>query len=107
EVRRQLDLVASVGLHTPDERLRFRYTPGDARRLRERLQAAGVAPGQPYLVVHPGASAPSRRWPPDRYGRAADAIARARGCAVVYTGSAHERATIDLALAVMHAPAAC
>lgn len=107
EVRRQLDLVASVGLHAPDERLLFRYTPSDARRMRERLQAAGVEPGQPYVVVHPGASAPSRRWPPERFGLAAEAIARARGCAIVFTGSADERATIDLARAEMRTPAAC
>ncbi|MCO8449653.1 glycosyltransferase family 9 protein, partial [Burkholderia cenocepacia] len=47
-----------------------------------------------WLVVHPGASAASRRWPAERFGEAAAAVAPLfDGIAV--TGSADERALVD------------
>ena len=47
-------------------------------------------------IVHPGAKAPARRWPTDRFAAVARALTAA-GHRVVVTGSAAER---DLALAV-------
>ncbi|RZI56496.1 MAG: glycosyl transferase [Rubrivivax sp.] len=74
EVRRQLDLVASVGCRTQDERLRFTLRERDRRVVRAVLREAGLAEGRPYVLFHPGASAPSRRYPADRLGEAADRI---------------------------------
>jgi len=45
-------------------------------------------------VVHPGASSPARRWPPDRWAGVAAAERRA-GRTVVVTGSAAERPLAD------------
>ena len=50
-------------------------------------QLAGV---DEYLVVHPGASVPSRRWPAERFAEAVAALAE-RGMRVVVTGSPAER----------------
>lgn len=101
EVARQLALVLSVGASVADDRLRITTSPADVARARARRAGIGLAPADPYVVVHPGASAPSRRWPPERFGAAADAIARATGCAIVFTGGADEAALIDVARAAM------
>lgn len=91
EVRRQLDLVAAVGARTDDERLSLRV-PATARvRARRALTAAGVPPGRPWVVVHPGASAPARRYPPEQFAAVARGLIRRLGVAVVLTGSASER----------------
>jgi len=37
--------------------------PDAVRAAREKLQALGVGDGQPYAVIHPGASHPSKQWP--------------------------------------------
>lgn len=71
EVRRQLDLVARVGLHTADERLRFALRDEDVDAAGRLLQAADVDPERPYVLVHPGASAASRRYPAAAYGAVA------------------------------------
>ena len=60
EVQRQLDLVASVGMHAADERLSFRPRDEDEPKAVAKLRAAGVDLGEPWMVVHPGASAASR-----------------------------------------------
>lgn len=105
EVRRQLDLVASVGFAADDERLRFVLKPEDVRRVGDRLYGAGVEPQRPLVVVHPGASAASRRYPPERFGIAAQRIAEQAGAAVVFTGSADEAPIIEAARAAMRSPA--
>jgi lipopolysaccharide heptosyltransferase II len=93
EVRRQLDLVASVGCATADERLRLRV-PDEARdRVRRQLAALGLAHGR-WVLLHPGATAASRRYPPELFAEAARAIAETTGRAIVWSGSAAERGLI-------------
>jgi lipopolysaccharide heptosyltransferase II len=76
EVQRQLDLVAAVGMRTADERLRFRLREEDVAAAHAALAAAGVDPARPYVLVHPGASAASRRYPAAAFGTAAALLRR-------------------------------
>ena len=73
EVARQLALVASVGFTTGDTRLRFRVRDSDRAATRERLR--GLAIDGPYAVVHPGASAASRRYPVESFAAALRQVA--------------------------------
>jgi ADP-heptose:LPS heptosyltransferase len=98
EVRRQLDLVASVGWRTSDERLRFSLRQQDIECVEKR-----VGPGA-TVVVHVGASAPSRRWPAERFGQAAERIARESGARIVFTGSTSEAPLIASAQSAMSRP---
>lgn len=97
EVERQLALVAAVGLQPADEHLVFELATGDIEQCRQRLADAGLDPAWRYFVVHPGATAASRRYPAERFGVAAESIALRTGCVAVYTGSANEQALIDAA----------
>jgi lipopolysaccharide heptosyltransferase II len=97
EVERQLALVAHVGCTTADDRLRFRLRRSDSAAIAPRLAADGVDVSRPYVVVHPGASAPSRRWPAERFGRAASLICGELGLPVVLTGGADEHDLIETA----------
>jgi ADP-heptose:LPS heptosyltransferase len=90
EVARQLDLVRSVGFHADDERMQFRYPAADVLAMRRKFVQAGGDLLRPYVVVHPGATAESRRWPAERFGVAAQSVADATGCQVVFTGGAGE-----------------
>jgi ADP-heptose:LPS heptosyltransferase len=88
EVRRQLDLVAAIGATVEDERLSVRVPPGAARAIRELLGVIGVRRGDRWAVVHPGASAPSRRYPIEAFTRVIRALQSAAGPgAVPFTGS--------------------
>lgn len=72
EVRRQLDLVASIGAHSDDIRLSFRVSPAERATLREKLHHEGVteqggagsacmpAPRPRRGVIPPGSW--SRHW---------------------------------------------
>jgi lipopolysaccharide heptosyltransferase II len=94
EVQRQLDLVAALGYRTEDTRLSVRIPPGDQAQVRERLAAAGLRAGR-WVVIHPGASAASRRYPPEHFAAAARLILARQPLQIVFTGSAGERELID------------
>ncbi|WP_374672882.1 glycosyltransferase family 9 protein [Ideonella sp.] len=106
EVQRQLDLVAHLGGPRPaDTRLRLHLRPCDHAAAAAACAAAGLAAGRPYLLVHPGATAASRRWPARRFGEAAERIAQAGALDVVFTGGPGEQPLIDEARAAMRRPA--
>jgi ADP-heptose:LPS heptosyltransferase len=83
EVERNLSVVAASGYPLP---------PGDSARLMihsppksQSLKGLGR-----YVVVHPGASVPARRWSPLRCAALVDELVR-RGHRVVVTGKVSER----------------
>lgn len=95
EVQRQLDLVATVGCHTRDERLSFRVAASDLAWVLHRLQGLGVDPSRPWILLHPGASAPSRRYPPRHWTCAAQELKRRLACPLVFSGDPHEVELVD------------
>ncbi|HEY9068260.1 MAG TPA: glycosyltransferase family 9 protein, partial [Burkholderiaceae bacterium] len=101
EVQRQLDLVHSVGFETRECRLTFACHGTEASSMQRKLHDAGAQRGRPYVVVHPGSSAASRRYPAERFGRAAARVARATGAQIVYAGGAGEQPQVDSARAAM------
>jgi len=102
ETRRQLDLAAAVGCHTRNERLSLSVPSDAAAHVRARLHALGIRPGDAWIALHPGATAPSRRYPSSSYADAARRIAARTGCTIVVTGDASERALADTVVRENH-----
>ena len=94
EVRRQLDLVAAVGCRTGNERLSFDVS----REARAAIERLGLK--KPLVVVHPGASAASRRYPVESYAQALDML----GSEVVFTGDAAEVELVESLRARLSVP---
>lgn len=90
EVRRQLDLVASVGATAKDERLHFSVRTGDIDHVRALLASHGIEKGRQWIALHPGASAASRRYPAQHWVSAATGLAQRLGWPLVFTGAADE-----------------
>lgn len=95
EARRQLDLVETIGATADDERLSF-AVPDRARGNVDRmLHEEGIDPTKPWTVVHPGATAPSRRYPPDSFAEVTRQLASTEGWQVVFTGTASEQPLVS------------
>jgi lipopolysaccharide heptosyltransferase II len=91
EVERQLDLVGAVGWGASDRRLRLDVPAAAAAEVERRLRALGLdGRGARWAVVHPGASAPSRRYPLERFGTVVRTLAGRHGWRFVLTGSRGE-----------------
>jgi lipopolysaccharide heptosyltransferase II len=95
EVRRHLDLVASVGFHTPQQGLSFSVQRRARVAMQEMLRAIGADGTMPLIVAHPGASAPSRRYPAPSFARALDLALDELGGVVIFTGSGGETDLIE------------
>ena len=95
EVRRQLDLVASIGCKTEDERLSLQVTQLAQRHVLHILSTIGVDLAQPWVVIHPGATAASRRYPPESFASAARQLVVDADFQVVFTGTEPERQLIE------------
>jgi lipopolysaccharide heptosyltransferase II len=91
EVRRQLDLVATVGPRTDDERLSLHVLEQAAEAARRILGERGVDTERPWAVLHPGSTAASRRYPADLYSEAVRRLVAEHGWQMVLTGSEAER----------------
>lgn len=95
EVRRQLDLVASISATTTNERLSMRVERSDRVRLLAKLAQSGLDASRPWVLVHPGATAQSRRYPPEHFAAAARLIYERLRMPIVFGGTADERALVE------------
>jgi lipopolysaccharide heptosyltransferase II len=95
EVRRQLDLVAQAGARATNTRLSFALNESDLAKVAQRLAAAGIALGQPWILLHPGASAASRRYPAEHWAHVIRQLAERLGWPLVLTGGVGETPLVD------------
>ena len=86
EVQRHLDLVATRGWVSPDTRLALTVPES----VRSAVTARGLPTGR-WCVVHPGSTAPSRRWPADYFCAVVTRLTQTHGWRVIVTGDASER----------------
>ncbi len=100
EIHRQTRLLELLGLPLDGDHLELAVGTDDRRRARALV---GPERSLSYACLHPGASRPGRRWPPERFAAVGDALAR-RGIAVVVTGSAAEAAITAQVAAAMTEP---
>lgn len=95
EVRRQLDLAAHVGCKPSSTRMSFSVRAADGDTVSSRLHALGIGERQPWIALHPGASAASHRYPPAHWMEVIRQLDARVGCPMVLTGSADEQTLVD------------
>ncbi len=88
EAMRLLRLVEFLGLPAQGDHLDFPLGDEDYRAL-EQIEGAEELRSGEYVCLHPGASVPERRWPPEWFAAVGTALAR-HGLRLVLTGSAGE-----------------
>src|SRR6266545_6270363 len=103
QVERNLRLVESLGFVARDRRLEVAIPDLAHAVARNLLLGLGIDPCEPYVLIHPGASAQARRYPPERSGDVARLLGE-RGWQVLVTGVERERALIETVM--QRAPAA-
>jgi lipopolysaccharide heptosyltransferase II len=103
EVQRQLDLVAHIGCHTQNTRLSLSVPKHAMAWAQQRLRALGIDAGDVWMLIHPGATAPSRRYPPELWAQAARRLALEHGCPIVFAGAESEAELVRAIQADMRA----
>jgi len=91
QVERNLRLIENVGFGVEDRSLSV-HVPNEARgTAAELLEARGIAPGAPYVLLNPWASAQARTYPTDRFALAARLLSEGTGWPVVVSGTEADR----------------
>lgn len=91
EVRRQLDLVATINCRTDNEQMSLKV-PGNANsRIFHLLHELGIDLERPLVVIHPGATATSRRYPPEGFTEVARRLILDANFQVIFTGAESEQ----------------
>ena len=103
EVQRQLDLVASIGCQVEDTRLNLLIPPDALPTVEQILRELGINQSRPWVVIHPGATALSRRYPPESFAVVAQMLAR-KHIGVIFTGTEPERELVESIRAQMQTP---
>lgn len=95
EVQRQLDLVAAVGGRTSRAQLSFAVRDTDRDWARGMLDACDIDSAGRWILIHPGCSAASRRYPPTQWAQATASLTGRLGYPVAFSGSESEAALVD------------
>jgi ADP-heptose:LPS heptosyltransferase len=98
QTERNLRLVESLGFPARHRHLHVALRAEDRAQARALLAAAGVDAGRPFVLLHPGASAPARRYPARRMGELAQLLLTA-GVQVLAGGGPRDRPLIEDLLA--------
>jgi ADP-heptose:LPS heptosyltransferase len=102
EIDRHLALMQLLGAPSLGRRLEFPIGPDDENEAAAVRVRHGLGN---YVVLHPGATSSSRRWPPERFAIVGDALA-ADGLRVAVTGVPGEDRATGAVVAAMRCPAA-
>ncbi|MUG93354.1 lipopolysaccharide heptosyltransferase II [Scytonema sp. UIC 10036] len=100
EVRRQLDLVATIDCHTDDERMSLGVPNKALATVGNILQQLGIDPEHPWVVIHPGATAASRRYAPDKFALVAKSLVCDFNIPVIFTGTQPEQELVESIMAM-------
>lgn len=95
QVRRDLDLVKTIGAHVQDERLSLRIPAASWTSVESKLINSGIKLEKPWLVVHPGVSEKKREYPRYLWIETVKKIISELHYQVVLTGSRNEKHFID------------
>lgn len=104
EVERQLALVSTLGAVPTDDAMRIAL-PASALQQAEALWQSLMPQGEYRLIVHPGASAISRRYPADRFVATMKQIQIQRPVIFAVTGDPSEKPLVDEISALVGATA--
>jgi lipopolysaccharide heptosyltransferase II len=91
QVRRDLDLVGSVGAGTGNKRLQIKYTPAARAAVLEKLEKAGLDLNKPWVILHAGVSEKKREFPEHQWISAGKKLIKELQVQVLLTGTKNEK----------------
>ncbi len=95
-IRQNLRLVESWTGFVPDDEIIYNLPVYDKEQIdvSNFLRACGIAEGQPYLCIHPGAGTWVKRWTNSHWAQVADVLSEQLGAEIIFTGGDSERGLV-------------
>jgi lipopolysaccharide heptosyltransferase II len=95
QVDRNLHLLEAVGILADGSHMELHLPEHAVQSAEQILSVFGIQPGDPFVVMAPGASCASRRYHQDRFAAAAEGIVQKTGLPLLILGSEHEEDIIQ------------
>lgn len=95
QVRRDLDLVATIGAFTDNENLYLMVQEELWQLITKKLIETGVDINKPWLILHAGVSERKREYPIRKWADAAQKLISEKGYQILLTGSLDEKPLTD------------
>ncbi|WP_343688286.1 glycosyltransferase family 9 protein [Chitinophaga sp.] len=86
QVRRDLDLVSSIGAFTADEQLRVEVDESLWAGIRNKIAATGMDIEKPWIILHPDVSEEKRLYPVAEWAAAVEKLSANIDCQFLLTG---------------------
>lgn len=102
EILRYLEVVSLAGVQPTVLEPHLEVTPEDLHEAQRVIDTAW--PPQTLVALHPGATDPRRRWPPEQFATVGDALVAA-GAQVIVTGVPEEQELVEAVVHTMKEPA--
>lgn len=95
QVRRDLDLVAQINCHTPDEHLSLEVNKSSWPLLKDKLQELGLNKSRLWIILHAGVSEQKRQYPFDKWVETGKLLLKQFPCQLLLTGNSAEAKFTD------------
>lgn len=95
QVRRDLDLVATIGATTVDESLALTVSAEVLPAVIRKLKEAGIDPSRPWIILHAPVSEKKREYPTGNWIEAGKKLATGCGLQLLLTGTGSEKTLTD------------
>jgi ADP-heptose:LPS heptosyltransferase len=95
QVKRDLDLVKSIGASVNDDRIRVSIPPAIWQSVESRLMRDGFSLEKPWLILHPGVSEKKREYPIESWIETAKKLVKDLHVRIILTGTATEKHITD------------
>ncbi|MBU2102099.1 MAG: glycosyltransferase family 9 protein [Candidatus Omnitrophota bacterium] len=82
-----LDIIRALGIAIVDTELYFPVSPDDEHQVETLLEEIGIRRGQEFIVIHPSASCPSKRWPSEHFVQLARTLRNETRLAIIVVAS--------------------
>ncbi len=102
EVEYNFELLKPLGVTQFAKKTEFPLTETDKTAPREILLQKGLAPGLPYVLVHPGSKGHARHWKPEKFGQLLGHLCQVKGLKVVLTSEADESQLVSEVTALLY-----
>jgi ADP-heptose:LPS heptosyltransferase len=94
EVEYNFELLKPLGITQFSRKIEFPLSEADKAGAQKILSEKGIAPGTPYVLVHPGSRGQARHWKAEKYGQLLGHLCQIKGLRVVLTGEPDQSAVI-------------
>jgi len=91
ELEYTLDLLRGLGIPIKHTDTYFPISPKARTTVEQLLKSEGIGEGDKFIVIHPSASCPSKRWPQERFQRVIKLLRSRVGFKVIVITSQSER----------------